>query len=255
MRHLVPPRAVLSVVWYHSVGSQQEGDVATVRQTRRRSTDAQSRREHILTTAAQLFSEKGFEATSIQDIAERVGMLKGSLYYHISSKDELLFEIIEDTHRVFARNLDIVAQLDGGPLEKIWAFVYRNVLGNSSNPVRSTIFFTELRSLGKKQRKQIIDLRDAHDEALRELVAAGQAAGVIRPSYDKKLVAIAVLTMCNALHTWYRPKGEWSPEFIGRGYADFVTASLSTSGSKSKPPVDGDAIIAALAPIEASFQD
>lgn len=206
------------------------------------------KRDEILTVAAELFAERGFEATTIQDIADRVGMLKGSLYYHIKSKEQLLVEIVQDTHEIFSRNLDAVDRLDGGPVEKIWAFVYRNVLANATHHVQSTVFFNEFRSIADVDRQKILAMRDAHDHMLRALIESGQRRGEVCPSLEVKLTAIGVLTMCNALYRWYRPGGQWGPDDIARGYADFVVAALACAadGPCRHRTIDSDGVIAQL---------
>lgn len=218
---------------------------------------ASSKRDEILAVAAELFAERGFEATTIQDIADRVGMLKGSLYYHIKSKEQLLVEIVQKTHEIFSRNLDAVDRLDGGPAEKIWAFVYRNVMANATHHVQSTVFFNEFRSIADEDRQKILAMRDAHDHMLRALIESGQRRGVICQSLDVKLTAIGVLTMCNALYRWYRHGGPWSPEDIAKGYADLVVAALACGADVPcrHQAVDDDGVVAqltALVPSELS---
>src|SRR5215217_3230815 len=96
----------------------------TESETRSRRSRAPRRRQNeILEAAAQVFHEKGYESTSIQDIADAVGILKGSLYYYITSKEDLLYEILQDVHQAGIKNLELIDAVDGTALEKIRAFV------------------------------------------------------------------------------------------------------------------------------------
>lgn len=206
------------------------------------------RRAAILDAAAELFGSKGYEATTMQDLADRVGVLKGSLYYYIRSKEELLFELILETHETFTANLNAVQRLSVGTLERIWAFVYGNVTGNIVSLMRSAVFFREFRSLGDEHQRRIVELRDAHDRVLRELLSVGREEGVVRSGMDPKLTATAIHTMCNSVYLWYRPDGPWGPEDIARRYADLVVAAVGADADhgRGEDGVDADAILTSL---------
>ena len=75
-----------------------------------------NRLELIIEAAARMFDAKGYSATSTQDIANEVGLLKGSIYYYINSKEDLLFRIIEESHEGALRAIATVSALDVGPL-------------------------------------------------------------------------------------------------------------------------------------------
>ena len=185
-----------------------------------------SRRNEIVRAAADTFYRKSYESTTTQEIAEAVGMLKGSLYYYISSKEDLLYEIINEVHEVWTRNMERNEVLKGDPVTRIWAFVHNNVIGNASNLVNSAVFFRDFGALTGKRRQHIIALRDLHDMSLRELIREGQAEGLLRAEVDAKLAATGILTMCNALYHWYRPDGVLTPETVAEAYADLAVAGL-----------------------------
>ena len=100
----------------------------------RRSRAPRRRQQEILEAAARVFHEKGYESTSIQDIADSVGILKGSLYYYITSKEDLLFEIIQGVHEEALKNLDRTAAVEGDALQKIRAFVVVHFTHNAAQP-------------------------------------------------------------------------------------------------------------------------
>ena len=119
----------------------------------RRSRAPRRRQQEILEAAAQVFHEKGYESTSIQDIADSVGILKGSLYYYITSKEDLLFEIIQGVHEEALKNLDRTAAIEGDALQKIRAFVVIHVTHNALNLVKMAVFFQDFRSLNGARRQ------------------------------------------------------------------------------------------------------
>ena len=99
------------------------------------------RQSEILEAAAVVFREKGYESTSIQDIADAVGILKGSLYYYIDSKEELLYEILRKTHDDALRNVERTQAFEGTALEKVREFVASHVRFNAENLVKMGVFF------------------------------------------------------------------------------------------------------------------
>lgn len=207
--------------------------------TGRRPAPKQPRHEDIVRAAAHLFYDRGFAATTTQDIAEQVGMLKGSLYYYIDSKEAVLIEIIGRVHRMFTDNLDVVTKLEGSVLDRFWAYVYRLALANTIHYVESAVFFNEFRALNETDQAEILRMRDANDELVRNLLIEGQELGVVRDDLDPKLTGIAVLSTCNAINRWYQPDGEWSPEYIGRSYAGLAVRQVASNpGDGTEPLVD-----------------
>jgi len=193
----------------------------------RRSRAPRRRQQEILEAAALVFHEKGYESTSIQDIADSVGILKGSLYYYITSKEDLLFEIIQGVHEEALRNLDRTAAIEGDALQKIRAFVVVHLTHNALNLVKVAVFFQDFRSLSGERRQVIVEERDMYDNFLRDLIRQGQDEGIVCPDIEPKLAAITVLGMMNWIYQWYRPGGGQSAPAIANAYADFVVAGLA----------------------------
>lgn len=181
--------------------------------------------------AAETFYRKGYDATTTQDIAEEVGMLKGSLYYYITAKEDLLYEIIDEVHEVLAKNLDVIEVMEGDALTRTWALVHHNVVVNAQNLINSAVFFRDFSALTGRRRKHILALRDKGDMMMRRLISDGQDAGLVRLEIDAKLAATAINTMCNALYHWYKPDGELTPEEVAVAYADLAVGGLAVKPS------------------------
>lgn len=201
----------------------------------RRSRAPRRRQQEILEAAARVFHEKGYESTSIQDIADSVGILKGSLYYYITSKEDLLFEIIQGVHEEALKNLDRTAAVQGDALQKIRAFVVVHFTHNAHNLVKMAVFFQDFRSLNGARREVIVEERDLYDSFLRDLIRSGQEEGIVCPDIEPKLAAITVLGMMNWIYHWYRPGGERSASEIASAYADFVVAGLACDRATHTP--------------------
>jgi TetR/AcrR family transcriptional regulator, cholesterol catabolism regulator len=189
------------------------------------------RRDEVIDAAARIFHEKGYAAASIQDVADELGMLKGSLYHYIDSKQDLLFAIIEDVHRRTMDELEQWLTLEGGALVRLRAFLHGQVLGYCRNVQRVGVFLQDLRSLSEEQRARILSERDRYDRVVRDLIRAGQEEGVIDPDVDPKLAAMAIFGMLNWISTWWRPDGPSTPEQVADEFTDLALSGLVTRGT------------------------
>lgn len=181
----------------------------------------------IYDAAAVIFHEKGYEAASIQDVADAVGILKGSLYYYIDSKEDLLFGVIDEVHRESLAHLERWQRIEGNALVKLRAFITGHVIANARNLVKMGVFFHDFRSLSQERREQIVAERDVYDRFLRELIQEGQREGVIDESVDPKLASMAILGMMNWIYQWWRPDGESTSDDVAHQFADLALSGLA----------------------------
>lgn len=188
--------------------------------------EEQGRLPEIRRAAARLFREQGYTSTSIQEVAEAVGMLKGSLYYYIDSKEQLLFDIIRDAHEHSLANVRALAQTDAPALEVLRTFIEGHVLANVDNLAEMGVFFHDFRHLSDEHRAEIIAERDEYDAFVRDLIDRGKQEGSIDPDADTVLMAMGILGMINWIYQWYRPDGSATPEEIGHAVADLVISGL-----------------------------
>ncbi len=184
------------------------------------------RRAEVLDAAARVFRAKGYEAASIQDIADEVGILKGSLYYYITSKEDVLFEMLQEVHVAALEAVVAAVAIDGDPLVKIRAFVETLSRFHAENAIRMGILLHDFRSLGEERRDAIVRERDQYDRILRTLIVQGTEQGMIRPGVDPKVTALAVMGTINSIYHWYRSSGSQRPDHVGRVYADLIVGSL-----------------------------
>jgi len=184
------------------------------------------RRDEVIDAAARIFHAKGYAAASIQDVADELGMLKGSLYHYIDSKQDLLFAIIEDVHRRTMEELEQWLALEGGTLVRLRAFLHGQVLTYCRNVQRVGVFLQDLRSLSEDQQARIHLERDRYDRVLRDLIRSGQQEGVIDPDVDPKLAAMAIFGMLNWISTWWRPDGPSTPEQVASEFTDLALSGL-----------------------------
>lgn len=188
------------------------------------------RRAEVIEASAQLFYSQGYDATSVQDIADALGLLKGSVYYYMDSKEDLLFEIIEQGHVQLTALVQGVLDIeDVGPAEQLREFIRRHTLFVAENLVLLRIFFNDFRSLSEERRATVISERDRYDELVRGILMRGQAAGVFHNRFDPKIVAMGILGMTNWLYQWFRTDGGMSASAVGDQLADLALSGVSAS--------------------------
>jgi AcrR family transcriptional regulator len=185
------------------------------------------RYEEILDAAGRLFSERGYHATSVREIARRLDLQGGSLYAHIDSKEEVLFRIVE---RAAGRFWRVVENLpEGDPRARVCAFVRGHLEVIVEELPYATVFFHEWKFLKEPYKARIRALRDRYEGALRRLIEEGVEAGVFRVD-DPDLAAKFVLGALNWTYQWYRPRGRLGPERLAEGFCRYVLGALGGEG-------------------------
>jgi AcrR family transcriptional regulator len=185
-----------------------------------------AREEEILAAAARIFREKGYHATSVRDIAESVGLLKGSLYHYIRSKEELLARLFEGALQETVRELDAIATTDASATERLRLMVRAYALSVTANLDSVGIYLREWRSLPPPELARVRVRRRAMRSLFETVIADGArkrefAAG------DAKIAALAILGMVNWIYEWYRPRGRLRPEALADELAERAVRSVS----------------------------
>jgi AcrR family transcriptional regulator len=195
-----------------------------------------SRRE-ILRTAARLFQERGYDATSMQDIASALGLSKAALYHHFESKDEILFQIQNYGMDIFEeRVLSAVKQI-ADPDERLRACIALHVqlvLGGRDREI--TVILHENRALPEDSKRIINSRKKGYIVFLSELVGEVQRRhGLERPGVSPKIGAFALLGMINWMYQWYRTEGTVNEESLIRQYTQlFMAGILSKADQQSE---------------------
>jgi len=172
--------------------------------------------------ATRLFRERGYHATSMQDLAEDLGMNRGSLYHYIEAKDDLLWAIVSGA---LARLDDAVRPILTGPgsaVERLALAVQAHLAFAAAHGDELALLQIELRALPPGRRQALIEQRDGYEAAWRTTIEAGVAAGALHTT-DVRLTTIAILSVCNWFTQWYRPDGPLDVPAIA---AQFTTLFL-----------------------------
>jgi AcrR family transcriptional regulator len=182
-------------------------------------------RDEILEAAAQIFGQKGFHATSMQEIAGAVNLQKASLYHHVSSKQEILLAILDQALDLLTANMLDVMSHPTPPDEKLREAMFAYLNSMLQHRDLAAVLLLEHRSLEPEFRARHIPRRDRFERLWRDLLLSGTEAGVFYCP-DPALASRALLGVMNWTITWYRPDGPLSAEMISKQFADLFLSGL-----------------------------
>ena len=166
-----------------------------------------ARRNELTRQAARLFAEKGYHGTSIGEIAEALGVQKGSLYAHIQSKQDLLYETMVEGARAFHAGL--VAIPDELPATEKIRLALRSHLRVVADQLDvATVFVQEWRYLEGERRDEVVAERRRYEERIRALFREGRELGELRSDLDDATAALLALSAANWAYTWLQPGRE-----------------------------------------------
>jgi AcrR family transcriptional regulator len=185
-----------------------------------------NRRQDVLEAAVRVFHKKGYASASIQDVADEVGVLKGSLYHYIDSKEDLLARIFEDSAGHFMEMLDEAAGLDERPVERLRGFGRACSLWYLRNIERVAIYATEWKHLTGKRRGEVVRIREAYERRLAGLIEEVKEAGEAAPDLDVNFATYFIFGALNGLPDWYRRRGPDPAERIADAYADQIVNTV-----------------------------
>ena len=178
-------------------------------------------REEILLAAAQIIREKGFHATSMQDIARAVDLRKASLYHHINSKQEILVDLLDQGLGELNARIQAVHAEDLPPDEKFRKALRSYLNYMAENLDLSAVLLLEHRSLEPEFRARHIPLRDQYELYWEQIIGEGVQEGVFEVS-DVRLAAKVVLGVANWTVMWLNPDGRLSADEIADSSADLL---------------------------------
>jgi AcrR family transcriptional regulator len=193
--------------------------------------------------AAHLFAERGFESTTMQDIAARVGVTAAGLYYYFPSKQILLFEVLKSSLEAVIESVEqaVKVQLDSGeagPAARLAAFIQSHVRFQIDKVEESAVYGAAfygshhmLNALSEEQRGRLRELQHRSFDLLRATLREGVEAGVFRIA-ELTVTASAIIGMGEYVPAWFRPGGRLTREDLGRLYAD-IGLRMVDAGSRT----------------------
>lgn len=202
----------------------------------KRAQQREIKRNAVLQTAAQLFNERGFHATSLDDIAERLNVSKPTLYYYIESKDQILLECVRIALDLMHAGIGEVRAAGGSAIDQLQACmrIYADIVMQDFGMCVIRIGEDPLPAPLKKELRH---LKAGIDQQFRDLIDAGIAEGSLAPC-DPKMAAFMLAGALSWVGRWYRADGDLTPEQITQQGIDLLLNGVlqRTPVPSSAPP-------------------
>ena len=197
----------------------------------------EAKRQAVLQAAAELFNERGFHATSLDDIAARLNVSKPTLYYYVKNKDQILIECVRQGLDMMLAGIEASRSAGGTAVDQLMTCmqVYAHIV---TEPFGMCLIRVGDEQLPQHSRKELRRLKSAIDLEFRRLVTAGVEEGALAPC-DPKITAFAIAGALSWIGRWYQPGGDYSPAQIAHQCITTICDGVlrrSERESKSETP-------------------
>lgn len=192
-----------------------------------------ARRRQIVDEAARLFDERGYHATSMEDIAATVGVRKPTLYHYFSSKDEILRSIHEEFIELLLERQERRARTPLPAVQMLLEMMADILELMETHRGHVRVFFEHHRELAAPAHAEIAAKRGRYEAMAGELIERGIQEGALRPDVDVRLVTLAMFGMCNWAYQWYRPSGPLGTREVASVFWDALVHGI---GLPPAPP-------------------
>ena len=184
-------------------------------------------RQEILRTAARLFQQRGYDATSMNDVAAALKLSKGGLYHHFQSKDEILFEIMNHAMEITQDRVLTPVRGIQDPEERLRALIRLHIeVVLSPRDREITVMLHENHPLQPTLRKRINTRKKEYIHFVEDLIAEVQRARHAKGSVSPRAAAFALLGMINWIYQWYKPEGNLQTHNLVPQFTDFVFGGI-----------------------------
>jgi TetR/AcrR family transcriptional regulator, cholesterol catabolism regulator len=192
--------------------------------------------EEIIAAAAKVFQTKGYHAATVQDIADAVGILKGSLYHHVKSKEDLLYLIVkEPIARIYERMAEIVASdLSAG--QKLRRAILAHLEAFDQHYPHLFVYLHEREEMKRRFREQFRLSPKQYERCWQQILREGVKSGEFRSDLDVQVVSYGLLGMLNWLYKWYDPRGRLGVREVADQFSTLALAGLAAPAPKAKSP-------------------
>jgi AcrR family transcriptional regulator len=184
-------------------------------------------RQEILRTAARLFQQRGYDATSMNDVAAALKLSKGGLYHHFQSKDEILFEIMNHAMEITEERVLAPVRAVADPEERLRTLIRLHIeVVLSPRDREITVMLHENHPLAPNLRKRINGRKKEYVHFMENLIAEVQRARRAKASVSPRAAAFALLGMINWIYQWYKPEGELQAHNLVPQFTELVFGGI-----------------------------
>lgn len=185
-----------------------------------------SRKEQVIRKAAELFREKGYAASSMRDLAQKLGIEAASLYSHIKSKEEILHSLCFDMATEFRKSLVEVEKLNVSASERLRLGIIGHVEVMAKDLTASAVFMNEHRHLSQPFLRDFLLLRINYINRFKAMIELGVKNGEFKSTINTKLAVMTLFSSLNWMPQWYDPGSVIQPRELGQQLSDMLVNGL-----------------------------
>jgi AcrR family transcriptional regulator len=185
-----------------------------------------TRKEQVIRKAAELFREKGYAASSMRDLAQKLGIEAASLYSHIKSKEEILHSLCFDMAAEFRKSLVEVEKLNVSASERLRLGIIGHVEVMAKDLTASAVFMNEHRHLSQPYLRDFLLLRINYINRFKAMIELGVKNGEFKSSINTKLAVMTLFSSLNWMPQWYDPGSVIQPAELGQQLSDMLVNGL-----------------------------
>ena len=189
-------------------------------------TVARHSRESVIQAAGKLFARRGYHGTSMRDLGDELGLLKSSIYSHVSSKEDLLLEVVGRAERLFNEAAQKALDTTSGEASRLRALIRGHLQVILDHRDEASTFLNEARALDERYRDAVVAARDGYEQIFRQVIGAGVSTGEFDRRVDPVTAGIFILSILNATGRWYRPGGRLGPDELVEEMWGFISSGL-----------------------------
>jgi AcrR family transcriptional regulator len=189
--------------------------------------------DEIVAAAAKVFRTKGYHAATVRDIADEVGILKGSLYHHFESKEALLYLVVKEPIAQMYRTLGGIAAADAAATEKLRRAILAHLEAFDRHYPHLFVYLREREAVKRRFREQIGFSPKAYERLWQQILKEGVASGEFRADLDIRVASYGLLGMLNWSYKWYNPQGRLRIGEVADAFTALALAGLATGSAKT----------------------
>ena len=195
--------------------------------------------DDIVSAAAKVFRTKGYHAATVRDIAEEVGLLKGSLYHHFESKEALLYLVVKEPIAQMFRTIAEIAAADLSATAKLRRAILAHLEAFDRHYPHLFVYLRERELVKRRFREMIGYSPKDYERCWQQILREGVESGEFRPDLDIQVTSYGLLGMLNWLYKWYDPHGRLSVQQVAEQFTTLALAGLAAETGEPPPRLRG----------------
>src|SRR5271154_7546382 len=191
--------------------------------------------DEIVAAAAKVFRTKGYHAATVRDIADEVGILKGSLYHHFESKEALLYLVVKEPIAQMFQNIAVIADADLAPTEKLRRAILAHLEAFDRHYPHLFVYLRERESVKRRFREMIGFSPKEYEGCWQQIIREGVETGEFRAELDIQVTGYGLRGMRNGAYKGYEPQGRLSVREVAEQFTSLALAGLAAAKPRRAP--------------------